>query len=283
MQLHLVTLGLKKRRIVSTRIGFIGAGQMASALASGFSAADANVTPEAISFYDPSEESQQRFCDRVSGANALESAESVIAASDIVFLAVKPQIMPLVLPEIAAWIDDQVLVVSIAAGVSLATMADALGSTRLIRVMPNTPCLVGTSAAVYSPAAGASEEDCMRLGQLLNSTGLAFQLAESYLDAVTGLSGSGPAYVYNIIEGLSDGGVAMGLPREIATKLAAQTVKGAAEMVLETGLHPGALKDQVTSPGGTTIAGLRAMEDCGVSGAMMAAVEAATKRSRELG
>tara|TARA_B100000945_G_scaffold292999_1_gene268606 strand:+ start:203 stop:1009 length:807 start_codon:yes stop_codon:yes gene_type:complete len=268
---------------VSKRIGFIGAGQMASALASGFAAADESIAPEVISFFDPAESSRQRFSNRVAGAQALESAESVIAESDIIFLAVKPQIMPVVLPPIAEAIDENVLVVSIAAGVSLATISTMLGSTRIIRVMPNTPCLVGTSAAVYSPAEGATQSDCDELGQLLNSTGIAYQLAESYLDAVTGLSGSGPAYVYNIIEALSDGGVAMGLPRDIATRLAAQTVKGAAEMVLETGLHPGTLKDQVTSPGGTTIAGLRAMQDRGVSGAMMAAVEAATKRSRELG
>ena len=269
--------------MVSKRIGFIGAGQMASALAAGFAAADAAVAPTAISFFDPSEASQERFSERVSGAQSLATSAAVIAESDIVFLAVKPQVMPLVLPEIAEAIDENVLVVSIAAGVSLATMESVLGSTRLIRVMPNTPCLVGTSAAVYSPAEGATEEDCQRLGQLLNSTGIAYQLAERYLDAVTGLSGSGPAYIYNIIEGLSDGGVAMGLPRDIATRLAAQTVKGAAEMVLETGLHPGTLKDQVTSPGGTTIAGLRAMKDRGVAGAMMEAVEAATQRSRELG
>lgn len=268
---------------MSKRIGFIGAGQMASALASGFSAADASIAPEVISFFDPAEAASRRFCERVEGAQALTSAQSVISESDIVFLAVKPQIMPIVLPEIADLIDESVLVVSIVAGVSLATLAAALGSSRMIRVMPNTPCLVGTSAAAYSPAEGATQEDCDDVGQLLNSTGIAYQLAENYLDAVTGLSGSGPAYIYNIIEALSDGGVAMGLPRDIATRLAAQTVKGAGQMVLETGLHPGELKDQVTSPGGTTIAGLRAMEDRGVSGALMAAVEAATKRSRELG
>ena len=256
---------------------------MASAMASGFAAAEESIAPAAIRFYDPAEASQQRFCERVSGAQALDSPQSVIAESDIVFLAIKPQVMPVVLPQIADNIDESMLVVSIAAGVSLNTISGSLGSTRIIRVMPNTPCLVGVSASVFSPADGVTDDDCVVLGQLLNSTGLAYQLDEKYLDAVTGLSGSGPAYIYNIIEALSDGGVAMGLPREIATRLAAQTVKGAAEMVLETGLHPGTLKDQVTSPGGTTIAGLRAMKDRGVSGAMMAAVEAATKRSRELG
>lgn len=268
---------------MSKRIGFIGAGQMASAMASGFAAADESIAPTAICFFDPAEASQQRFCERVRGARVLETPESVIAESDILFLAVKPQIMPLVLSQIADAIDDSVLVVSIAAGVSLSTISEALGTTRIIRVMPNTPCLVGMSAAVYSPAEGVTKEDGDVLGKLLSSTGIAYQLAESYLDAVTGLSGSGPAYIYNIIEALSDGGVAMGLPRDVATCLAAQTVKGAAEMVLETGLHPGILKDQVTSPGGTTIAGLRAMKERGVSDAMMAAVEAATKRSRELG
>ena len=170
---------------MSKRIGFIGAGQMASAMASGFAAADESIAPATISFFDPAEASQQRFCERVRGARVLETPESVIAESDILFLAVKPQIMPLVLSQIADAIDDSLLVVSIAAGVSLSTISEALGTTRIIRVMPNTPCLVGMSAAVYSPAEGVTQEDGDILGKLLSSTGIAYQLAESYLDAVT--------------------------------------------------------------------------------------------------
>src|SRR5947209_3324652 len=139
------------------------------------------------------------------------------------------------------------------------------------------------SASAYSPGPTATAEDVAVVDRLLNAVGRAFRLPESLLDAVTGLSGSGPAFVYVVVEALSDGGVRMGLPREVATALAAQTVCGAARMVLETGLHPGVLKDQVASPGGTTIAGLHALERGGLRAALMDAVEAATLRSRELG
>jgi pyrroline-5-carboxylate reductase len=149
--------------------------------------------------------------------------------------------------------------------------------------MPNTPCLVGASASAYTPAETATAEDVELVDRLLNAVGRAFRLPESLLDAVTGLSGSGPAFVYLMIEALSDGGVRVGLPREVATALAAQTVLGSAKMVLETQAHPGALKDMVASPGGTTIAGLHALERGGVRGALMDAVEAATRRATELG
>src|SRR5205807_6670554 len=154
---------------------------------------------------------------------------------------------------------------------------------RLIRVMPNTPCLVGASASAYTPGESATAEDTALVDRLLNAVGRAFRLPEHLLDAVTGLSGSGPAFVYVMIEALSDGGVRMGLPRDVATVLAAQTVLGSAKMVLETGQHPGVLKDMVASPGGTTIAGLHALERGGLRAAFMDAVEAATKRATELG
>jgi pyrroline-5-carboxylate reductase len=149
--------------------------------------------------------------------------------------------------------------------------------------MPNTPCLVGQGASVYCLGPGATADDGQLVGRLLCSVGRAFEAPEAQLDAVTGLSGSGPAFVFLMIEALSDGGVKMGLPRGMATALAAQTLRGAAELLLTTGEHPGALKDQVASPGGTTIAGLHALEEGGVRGALMAAVEAATLRSIELG
>src|SRR5207249_4423550 len=154
---------------------------------------------------------------------------------------------------------------------------------RLIRVMPNTPALVGTSATAFALGKSALAEDGQLAQKLFSAVGLAFQLKESLLDAVTGLSGSGPAYVYLFIEGLSDGGVAAGLPRDVATKLAAQTVLGSAKMVLETGLHPGALKDMVTSPGGTTIEGLHELEKGKFRGTVIGAVRAATEKSRKLG
>jgi pyrroline-5-carboxylate reductase len=176
------------------------------------------------------------------------------------------------------------LILSIAAGVTLAQMTQALGEgRRLVRVMPNTPCLVGASASGYAAGPGASADDVRLVDRPLNSVGKAFPLPEKLLDAVTGLSGSGPAYVFVLIEALADGGVRAGLPRDVALQLAAQTVFGAAKMLLETGLHPAALKDQVASPGGTTIAGLHALEQGGFRAALIDAVVAAANRSMELG
>jgi pyrroline-5-carboxylate reductase len=218
------------------------------------------------------------------GCKTLGSVAEVVHQSEVLVLAVKPQQMGGVLDEMRKLIEDQHLIVSIAAGVTIATISQALGGNRrLIRVMPNTPALVGAGASAFALGGTATSEDAQLVEQMLSTVGLAVQVPEGLLDAVTGLSGSGPAYVYQIIEALSDGGVRVGLPRDIATRLAAQTVLGAARMVLETGEHPGALKDAVTSPGGTTIAGLHAMEAGGVRGHLINAVVAATERSRELG
>jgi pyrroline-5-carboxylate reductase len=176
------------------------------------------------------------------------------------------------------------LLISIAAGVPLVRLENALPSgARVIRVMPNTPALVGASASAFALGKGATPEDEQLALKLLSSVGLAFHVKESLLDAVTGLSGSGPAYAFMMIEALSDGGVAAGLPRDVATKLAAQTLLGSAKLLLETGQHPGALKDMVTSPGGTTIDGLHELEKGGVRAAIIAAVRAAAEKSRKLG
>jgi len=176
------------------------------------------------------------------------------------------------------------LLVSIAAGVPLETFRQSLGSgRRLVRVMPNTPALVGSGASAFALGGTATEDDAKLVEEMLSTVGIAVQVPENLLDAVTGLSGSGPAYGYQIIEALSDGGVRAGLQRASATKLAAQTLLGAARMVLETGEHPGALKDAVTSPGGTTIAGLYALETGGLRGILMDAVATAAERSRKLG
>jgi pyrroline-5-carboxylate reductase len=196
---------------------------------------------------------------------------------------VKPQNMFALLDEIRPTLAKRHLIVSIAAGISLSQITDRLGSDiRLVRVMPNAPCQVGASASAYTAGPAASAEDIPLVDRLLNSVGRALAVPEKLLDAVTGLSGSGPAYVFVMIEALSDGGVRMGLPRDVAMMLAAQTVFGAAKMMLDTGMHPGALKDLVASPGGTTIAGLHEIERGGLRGILMDAVEAATLRSAEL-
>jgi pyrroline-5-carboxylate reductase len=266
----------------AARIGFLGAGKMATALARGWLKA-ALTRLDHLMASDPLPEARQAFsaaCEVQAGADNRE----VVKSSDLLILAVKPQSMAGLLTEIRPAVTNGHLIVSIAAGISLNQLAAGLGAERrLIRVMPNTPCLVGASASAYSPGGTVTAEDVALVDRLLKAVGLAFCLPESMLDAVTGLSGSGPAFVYVVIEALSDGGVRMGLPRDVAAALAAQTVFGAAKMVLETGSHPAVLKDMVASPGGTTIAGLHALERSGLRAALIDAVEAATKRSAELG
>jgi pyrroline-5-carboxylate reductase len=263
-------------------IGFIGAGQMAQALARGFVAARL-VEARQIVAADPMAGAIETFSKVIPGAERLADNRRVVERSEIVVLAVKPQQVPAVLAELRGHVGGDKLLISIAAGVRLKTLADGLGAARLVRVMPNTPCLVGMSASAYSLGPGSTPADGELVAKLLGAVGRALPVDEKLLDAVTGLSGSGPAYVYVMIEALTDGAVRMGLPREVAATLAAQTFKGAAEMVLTTGEHPAALKDRVASPGGTTIAGLQALEAGGVRAALMAAVEAATRRAIELG
>lgn len=264
------------------RIGFLGAGQMATALARGWRAAGLLAADRALAS-DPFPEARRAFAEATE-LWTTENNREVVAASDVVILAVKPQMMSMVLADIRPAVTANHLIVSIAAGVTLRHLADGLGAERrLVRVMPNTPCLVGASASAYAPAETATADDVTLVARLLNAVGLAFRLPEHLLDAVTGLSGSGPAFVYVMIEALSDGGVRVGLPRDVATALAAQTVFGAAKMVLETGEHTGILKDRVTSPGGTTIAGLHALERAGLRAALIDAVVAATLRAAELG
>jgi len=264
------------------RIGFLGAGQMATALARGWLAAGLAL-PERIVASDPLPQARQAFAAET-GVIATANNREVVSAADLLVLAVKPQSMKTLMAEVRPVVTSHHLVVSIAAGITLKQLGEGLGADRrLIRVMPNTPCLVGASAAGYSSGDAATPEDVALADRLMNAVGRAFPLPEHLLDAVTGLSSSGPAFVYVMIEALSDGGVRVGLPREVATALAAQTVIGAAKMGLETGLHPGVLKDRVTSAGGTTIAGLHALERGGVRGALMDSVEAAARRATELG
>jgi pyrroline-5-carboxylate reductase len=266
------------------QIGFLGTGKMATALAQGWLKAGLT-SAKHIRGSDPIPEARAAFA-QATGGQVLPDNSQVVAQSSVVVLAVKPQQMADVLAEIGPAVKaGQPLLVSIAAGVGLKTIADRLGiaGCRLVRVMPNTPCLVGASASAYAASPSATAADNHLVDGLFNAVGRAFPVAEKLLDAVTGLSGSGPAFVFVMIEALSDGGVRMGLPRDLATQLAAQTVFGAAKLLLESGLHPGALKDMVASPAGTTIAGLHAVERGGLRAALMDAVEAATLRSVELG
>lgn len=264
------------------RVGFLGAGKMATALARGWLAAGL-LTRESVRASDPIAKARADF-QQETGVAAGGENRPVVDGSDVVVLAVKPQNMAALLAELRPLVRPDQLFISIAAGVTLGQLAAGLGpGRRLVRVMPNTPCLVGASAAGYAAADTATREDVQRVDRLFNAVGRAFPVPEKLLDAVTGLSGSGPAFVFVMIEALSDGGVRMGLPRDVATLLAAQTVLGSAKLVLETGLHTGALKDMVASPGGTTIAGLHALERGGLRAALMDAVEAATRRSAELG
>ena len=244
------------------RIGFIGAGQMATALGRAF-VGRGLIAADHLAAADPSPDARTRFVEITGGQAGVDDGE-VAAAADVLFLAVKPQQMAQVLPPLRDRIPEKCLVASIAAGVSLATLAKGLGNrVRLVRVMPNTPCLVGQGACGYCLGDTATPDDGRLIQQLLDAVGFACAVNEKLMDAVTGLSGSGPAFVYLMIEALSDGGVRMGLPRALATALAAQTVRGAAAMVLESGEHPAVLKDRVASPGGTTIAGLQALENGG--------------------
>lgn len=264
------------------RIGFIGAGRMATALAQGLVRARFT-TADRILAGDVEPRAQVSFARETGCATAASNVEAARGA-DVVVLAVKPQTMPAVLMELEPHLTTGQLVVSIAAGVTLGALTGALGANaRVVRVMPNTPCLVGKGASGYALGGGASSDDGALVQRLLATVGLAVELPERLLDAVTGLSGSGPAYAFQIIEALSDGGVRVGLPRDVATQLAAQTLLGAAEMVLTTGQHPAALKDAVASPGGTTIAGLAVLERAGLRAALIEAVSAATARSQELG
>ncbi|MCA8997716.1 MAG: pyrroline-5-carboxylate reductase [Planctomycetaceae bacterium] len=266
---------------MSTSVGFIGAGKMATALASGLIQSGFTVG-DAVWATDVSESALENFTQQT-GACSASSAKDLLAKSSVVVLAVKPQVMAAVLDQIASEVTADHLVVSIAAGIPLSTFEAKLQDRRVVRVMPNTPALVRAGAAGYSRGSHATANDAKLVESMLSTVGIACEVPESLLDAVTGLSGSGPAYVFEIIEALSDGGVLAGLPRDISTRLAAQTLLGAAKMVLETDQHPGFLKDQVTSPGGTTIAGLHQLEQRGVRGALMTAVQSATERSRELG
>lgn len=265
------------------KLGVIGCGKMGTALVEGAIRAGVVSAGDVIGC-DPAAAAREAFVKATGGMLAADAAE-VAAVSEVVLLCTKPHDVASALAGAArAAGGGGRLVISIAAGVTLAALeAGAPAEFRVVRAMPNTPALVGKGAAAFCLGSRAGAEDAEIARTLLGAVGLAVELPERLIDAVTGLSGSGPAYGYLIIEALADGGVRMGLPRVEALQLAAQTMLGAAAMVLETGSHPAVLKDMVTSPGGTTIAGLAEMERLGVRAALIEAVSAATRRATELG
>lgn len=239
-------------------MGFMGCGMMASALMGGLVSEGLVKNPASISCSDVWKPSVEKAASK--GYSATQSNETVCAnAKDAIVIAVKPDVVKVVCGDIAK-VESSALIISIAAGITLETLESLLPGRRVVRVMPNTPCLVGEAASGYAMGKLCTDDDREIVQKILGAVGVAKEIKEVLLNAVTGLSGSGPAYVYQFIEALADGGVRAGLPRAVAMELAAQTVKGAAEMVLKTGEHPGKLKDNVTSPGGTTIAGVEALE-----------------------
>jgi pyrroline-5-carboxylate reductase len=268
-----------KGRLSDIKLGFIGVGNMGGAIIRGL-VGGGHVTPEKLAYYDPDLARQTQMADLGVEA-ALDNPE--VMHSPVVILSIKPQILPDVLTGIKEFARPWHLIISIIAGVTLEVLEAAFPASRVIRVMPNTPTLVGAGMAALAPGSGTTPEDLALALELFRAVGQAVVVEERLMDAVTGLSGSGPAFVAVFIEALTDGGVKMGLPRPLAHTMAVQTVLGTARLCLEEELHPAVLKDLVTSPGGTTIAGLHALESSGFRGAVMDAVSTAAARSQELG
>ena len=263
------------------KIGFIGAGNMAEALIKGITAAGLYSKDDIIA----SEVWDERRKYMADTWNIEMHSDNVKVAerSKFIVLAVKPQQVKEVFASLKGVLTKDHLIMSIAAGVTIAELEANEPACRFIRVMPNQCCMVLASASAFSRGSKATSDDCATVDRVLRSVGTSYEVKEELLDAVTGVSGSGPAYVYMMIEALSDGGVLMGLPRDISLKLAAQTMLGAAKTILETGEQPGKMKDLVCSPGGTTIEAVKVLEDMGLRAALINAVEAATLKSKELG
>ncbi|GMP97658.1 hypothetical protein CsSME_00045826 [Camellia sinensis var. sinensis] len=262
----------------SYKLGFIGAGKMAESIARGV--VKSGLLP-ASRIRTAHLGSARRAAFESFGVKVVDLNNQVVEDSDVIIFSVKPQIVKEVALQLRPLLSEKQLLVSVAAGVNLADLQEWAGHNRFIRVIPNTPAAVGEAASVMSLGAAATEEDGELIAKLFGAIGKIWKADEKLFDAITGLSGSGPAYIYLAIEALADGGVAAGLPRELALGLASQTVLGAASMVSKGGKHPGQLKDDVASPGGTTIAGIHELEKGGFRGILMNAVVAAAKRSQE--
>ncbi|KAH0629417.1 hypothetical protein JD844_011478 [Phrynosoma platyrhinos] len=266
-------------------VGFIGAGQLAFSLARGFTAAGI-LAAHKITASAPDTDLPTVSGLRKMGVNFTLSNKETVKNSDVLFLAVKPPIIPFILDEIGSDIEDRHIVVSCAAGVTISSIEKKLSAfcptPKVIRCMTNTPVIVREGATVYATGTHADVEDGKLLEQLMASVGFCTEVEEDLIDAVTGLSGSGPAYAFTALDALADGGVKMGLPRRLAVRLGAQALLGAAKMLLESEQHPGQLKDNVCSPGGATIYALHFLESGGFRSLLINAVEASCIRTREL-
>ncbi len=264
------------------KIGLIGCGVMGVSLLNGIIHSSL-VHPADVMVWDVLPEKTDEMIKQFKVTAAAEMKQ-VLDAPRLVFLAVKPVDMPGVLENIKESLTERHVLISVAAGISIEQIEKGVGENKkIIRLMPNTPCLIGKGMTVVSPGMNVDENELGFVNSLMEALGKVVVLEEELMDAATGLSGSGPAYAFMFIDALADGGVKMGLPRDKALLLAAQTLSGASEMVLQTGEHPSVLKDKVASPGGTTIAGISALEKRGFRGTVIKAVESATKRSKELG
>nr|XP_016465541.1 PREDICTED: pyrroline-5-carboxylate reductase-like [Nicotiana tabacum] len=263
----------------SYKVGFIGAGKMVESIARGV--VKSGILP-ASRIRTAHTGSTRRTAFESFGVTVFDNNTQVVEDSDVIIFSVKPQVVKNVVSQLRPILSEKQLLVSVAAGVKLKDLQEWAGQGRFIRVMPNTPSAVGEAATVFTLGEKATTEDGELISQLFGAIGKVWRADEKLFDAVTGLSGSGPAYIFLAIEALADGGVAAGLPRELALGLASQTVLGAASMVKGMARHPGQLKDDVASPGGTTIAGIHELEKAGFRGILMNAVVAAAKRSREL-
>jgi pyrroline-5-carboxylate reductase len=272
---------LEVHLMLDKKIAFLGGGNMAEALIKGMLSADVAKSRQMV--VTDTSPARLDYLKKYN-INMAKSNREAVQEAEVVLLCVKPQVMDAVLAEIAAAADSSKLVISIAAGITISRIEQALtAKPRVIRVMPNTPALVLSGAAGLAKGSSATNEDLTLALEIFSAVGRAVVVDEKLIDAVTGLSGSGPAFVFTVIEALSDAGVKVGIPRPLALELAAQTVFGSAKMVLDTKEHPAKLRDMVTSPGGTTIAGMHELEKGKLRAVLMNAVEAATNRSKELG
>lgn len=264
------------------KLGFIGSGQMATALAGGF-VNSGLIAGQQVVFVNPGDTNAESFQSAVPGAIRLKTTKELLDQVDCVWLSVKPQVMEGVVREISGDLENRHLLVSVAAGINIPTLADWSGHNSVVRVMPNSPCLVQSGVCVYACGATVSQKCKEDLVQLLSTVGFCREVPERFMDGVTGIAGSGPAFVMTVVEALADGAVKAGLPRKLAFELTLETLAGSIDLIKVTGEHPAEIRDKVTSPAGTTIFGMSEIEKHGVRAGLSEAVAAAARRSAELG